>query len=372
MADKYLGEAIGKLGFGFMRLPEREDGSFDYEPMKKMVDRFLEAGFTYFDTAYIYPGSEEALRETLVKRHPRDSFTISTKMPTYFIKKAEEMQEAFDTQLARLGVDYIDFYLLHGHSLEMNKKLEPLGCWEFLRKLKAEGKIRHYGFSFHDTPENLDTILTNHPEAEFVQLQINYLDWDSKDVRSRELHAVARRHNKPFVIMEPVKGGLLAGQGSEAETYLKTKDPNVSAASWAVRFAASREGLITMLSGMNTMEMLEDNIKTVSSLVPPNEAELQILRETVDIINSKPRIPCTGCKYCVEVCPKKLNIPFLLHIYNDYLVYASKVGSGMPFLEATRGGRLPSACIDCGQCEKRCPQHILISDYMPKLAELFE
>jgi predicted aldo/keto reductase-like oxidoreductase len=372
MADSYLGETIGKLGYGFMRLPTKTDGSFDLEPMKKMVDVFLGAGFTYFDTAYVYPGSEEALRETVVKRHPRGSFTITTKMPLFLVDTPEDMLSTFNTSLDRLGVDFLDFYLLHGLGLKLNEKIEKLGAWDFVKKLKAEGRIRHYGFSFHDTPEALDTLLTRHPDAEFVQLQINYLDWENPGVRSRELFETARRHNKPFTIMEPVKGGLLAGAGSQAEKLLRAKNPNVSGASWAVRFAASLPGLVTMLSGMGNMAQLEDNIKTVKNLKPLTDDELNTLREVVRSINSVPQLPCTGCRYCVPNCPQQLNIPALMKLHNDYLRYRQKMSIGFPFDEATKGGRFPSACLACRVCEEHCPQHIGISDVMRELAAVYE
>lgn len=372
MAEKYFGESIGKLGYGFMRLPTTNDGGFDLEPMKKMVDVFLDAGFTYFDTAYVYPGSEEALRETLVKRHPRDRFTITTKMPMFMVNKPEDMQATFETSMERLGIDTLDFYLLHGINLETSEKAERLGAWEFMKKRKAEGRIKHYGFSFHDTPEHLDEILTRHPDAEFIQLQINYLDWENPEVRSRELYETARRHNKPFTIMEPVKGGLLAGAGSLAEQVLKKANPDVSEASWAVRFAASLDGLITMLSGMGNMAQLEDNIKTIKNLKPLTNDELDTVHEVVKMINSVPQIPCTGCKYCVENCPQILRIPALMSLYNQYLSYKQKMSIGFPFEEATMDGRLPSTCIACRVCEAHCPQHIGISDVMRKMADIFE
>jgi predicted aldo/keto reductase-like oxidoreductase len=340
--------------------------------MMEMVDAFLDAGFSYFDTAYIYNGSEEALRESLVKRHARERFTIATKMPTFMINKPEDMRETFDTSLRRLGTDYLDYYLFHALSLEQCEKLEGLGAWEFARALREQGRIGQYGFSFHDTPENLDTILRRHPDAAFVQLQITYLDWEDPKVRSRELYETARRHGKPFVIMEPVKGGLLAGAGSQAEEILRKANPDVSGASWAVRFAASLEGLTTMLSGMNTMEQLRDNIETVKGLAPLTGGEMETLREVVRAINATDGIPCTGCKYCVDNCPQKLNIPFLMHVYNDFLAYRQKAGSGMPFEEATAGGRLPSTCIGCRRCEEHCPQHIGISQIMPQMAREFE
>jgi predicted aldo/keto reductase-like oxidoreductase len=372
MAEAYLGESIGKLGYGFMRLPTTTDGGFDPEPMKKMVDVFLDAGFSYFDTAYVYPGSEEALRETLVKRHPRERYTITTKMPLFLVNKPEDMRETFDTSLERLGIDCLDFYLLHGINLAMCEKVERLGGWEFMRKLKAEGRIRHYGFSLHDTPEHLDEILTRHPDAEFVQLQINYLDWDNPEVRSRALYETARKHNKPFTIMEPVKGGLLAGAGSQAEKVLRAKNPDVSEASWAVRFAAALPGLVTMLSGMGTMAQLEDNIKTIKSLRPLTSEELDTVHEVIRRINSVPQLPCTSCRYCVDNCPQKLNIPSLISLYNEYLLYGQKRSIGFPFEEATMGGRFPSACIACRVCEEHCPQHIGISDVMSKLADVYE
>ncbi|NLM51851.1 MAG: 4Fe-4S dicluster domain-containing protein [Firmicutes bacterium] len=371
MTENYLGKDIGKLGFGFMRLP-RKGNDFDYELINKMVDRFLEAGFTYFDTAYVYPGSEEAMRKTLVERYPREKYQIASKLNMLNVQKPEDMQEVFETSLKRLGTDYLDFYLLHGLNAASNKKCEEIGAWDFVKKLKAEGKIKHYGFSYHDNAENLDEILTNHPDAEFVQLQINYLDWDSEDVQSRKVYETARRHNKPILIMEPLKGGLLANEDSALGRFLQKANPHVSVASWAVRFAASLDGLIAMLSGMNSMEQLEDNIKTVQNLKPLTESEMQVIKEAVELLNSIPRIPCTDCKYCVEQCPQNINIPALIRIYNNYLVYNSTLNSEMPFRMATANRGLPSSCITCKACEEQCPQHIEISDIMSKMVPLYE
>jgi uncharacterized protein len=371
MADTYLGESIAKLGFGYMRLPRKGMG-FDYEHLNKMVDAFLAQGFTYFDTAFVYTGSEEALCESLVKRHPREKYQIATKLPMMMIKQSEDMQTMFNTSLQRLGTDYVDFYLLHGLSEAANTQAEELGAWDFVKKLKAEGKIKHYGFSFHDTPENLDIILTRHPDAEFVQLQINYLDWDSEDVQSRKLYETARRHNIPVTIMEPVKGGLLSSEGSELGKVLKAADPNVSVASWAIRFAATLDGIITVLSGMNAMDQLEDNIKTVKNLKQMSDSELATLREAVKVLNSTPRIPCTGCRYCVENCPQKINIPGFLELYNSYLKYNSTANSEFSFMMATMGGGKPSACISCRVCEGHCPQHILISEVLSKIVPIYE
>lgn len=371
MSDKYLGESVGKLGFGFMRLPKK-GSEFDYEQINRMVDTFLLQGFTYFDTAFIYQGSEEAMRESLVKRHPRQNYQIASKLPMMFLNKPEDMQPTFNTSLQRLGTDYIDFYLLHGLGKDANEKAEKLGAWDFVRDLKAKGKIRHYGFSFHDTPEVLDDILTKHPDAEFVQLQINYLDWDSDDVQSRRLYEVARAHNKPVIIMEPVKGGLLANNDSPIAKILKGANPNASVASWAVRYAASLDGLITMLSGMSSYEQLDDNVKTVSDLKPLNMHEMRAIDEAITILKSIPRVPCTGCRYCIENCPQNINIPDLMEIYSDYLVYNTTANSDFPFHMATMNGGKPSSCITCRVCESHCPQHIEISDVLAKMAPLYE
>jgi predicted aldo/keto reductase-like oxidoreductase len=371
MSDTYLGQSIGKLGFGFMRLP-RKGSDFDYEQINKMVDAFLAQGFTYFDTAFVYMGSEEAMRKTLVERHPRGKYQIASKLPMMALNKSEDMQGVFDTTLQRLGTDYLDFYLLHGLGKDQNEKAEKLGAWDFVRDLKAKGKVKHYGFSFHDTAEALDEILTKHPDAEFVQLQINYLDWESDDVQSRKCYEVARRHNKPITIMEPVKGGLLAAGDSPVAKPLKAADPNASVASWAVRFAASLDGLITMLSGMSAFEQLEDNLNTVKNLKPLDAREMKAIDEAVAILKSIPRVPCTGCRYCVENCPQKINIPAMMDIYSDYLVYNTTANSDFSFMFATKDGGKPSSCIACRVCEGHCPQHIEITDILSKMAPLYE
>jgi predicted aldo/keto reductase-like oxidoreductase len=371
MADKYLGESTGKLGFGYMRLPKKGDG-FDLDKISAMVDAFLGAGMTYFDTAYVYPGSEEAMRETLIKRHPRRTYTVATKLPVRFATKAGDLEKFFNTSLERLGTDYVDFYLLHGMDAALNARAEEFGAWELMKRLKAEGRIRYYGFSFHGKPEDLEEILTKHPEAEFVQLQINYLDWDSDAVQSRRLYETARRHGKPVSIMEPVKGGMLASESSPIAPVLKAVNPEASVASWALRFAMNLDGLITVLSGMGSEEQMRDNLATAGNLKPLNEAELKAVGEAAQILRSSPRIPCTGCRYCVEGCPQKINIPLMMNLYSDYLVYNTTANVDHVYELFTRGAGKARDCVACRQCEEHCPQKLEIADTVAKLSALLD
>lgn len=371
MTDKNQFGDIKKLGFGFMRLPRKEDG-FDTELIHKMVDTFLDRGYTYFDTAYVYQGSEEALRESLVRRYPRDRFQIATKLHLLRTENPEEMRACFDTSRERLGVDYVDFYLLHGLGAESAKRAEELGAWEFVQSLKAQGQVRHVGFSFHDTPEVLDDILTKHPEAEFVQLQINYLDWEDSEIQSRTIYEIARRHNVPIIIMEPVKGGMLAGDHSPILELMKKANPDVSLASWAMRFAASLDGVLTVLSGMSAYEQLVDNLNTVDNLTPLSEAEMQMVSEAADILRAIPRIPCTDCKYCVEGCPQKINIPRMMDMYSDYMVYNTTANVDHSYRIFTSNGATAGTCIACGVCEAHCPQKIQIIDVLGKLSALLD
>jgi predicted aldo/keto reductase-like oxidoreductase len=371
MADTYLGESIGKLGFGCMRLPKKGE-QFDLETVNQMVDEFLDAGMTYFDTAYAYAGSEEAVRETLVKRHPRDQFTIATKLPVRFATSPGQIPGFLATSLERLGTDYIDFYLLHGLDAKGSEKAEEFGAWEFVKKMKLEGKVRHFGFSFHGKPEDLEAILTKHPEAEFVQLQINYLDWDGKDVQSGRLYEIARAHKKPITIMEPVKGGMLASETSPIASVLKTARPEASVASWALRFAMSLDGLVTVLSGMGSVEQMRDNLKTVKNLKPLNAEERKAVFEAAEILRGSPRIPCTGCRYCVEGCPQKINIPLMMTLYSDYLVYNTTANVDHVYEMFTRGAGKAKDCVSCRQCEDQCPQKLEIVDFIGKLSALLD
>ncbi len=373
MSD-YLGSEIKKLGFGLMRLPTIGD-EIDLEQTKQMVDTFMSKGFTYFDTAYVYSGgkSEAAAKAALVDRYPRESFQLATKLPLWSVEDPAEMQKMFDTSLERTGAGYFDFYLLHSLSRTVVDRLDKLGTWDFIQKLKKEGKIKHAGFSFHDTAEMLDELLTAHPEVEFVQLQINYADWESENVQSRKCYEVARKHGKPVIIMEPVKGGSLATMTPQVQEIFKKANPDASVASWAVRFAASHEGIITVLSGMSNMEQLNDNVSFMENFKPLDEAEQKVIDQVVEILNNTPTIPCTECRYCVDGCPMKINIPKIFRDCMNYVsVYGNEEQGRKRYEKHTQDGGKASECLHCGNCEMHCPQHIEIMSMLEKAAEKFE
>lgn len=367
MSDGYFGNT-GKLGFGNMRLP-RIDGNLDYNTIYSMIDAYIGAGYSYFDTCYVYEASEKALGETLVPRYPRDSYQLNTKLSLLKIKNAEEMQTRFEISLERLGLEYVDFYFLHSLTVDYLKKADELDAWGFLRKLKDKGLAKHIGFSFHETPEILDDTLSKHPETELVLLQLNYLDWDNPKHRSRELYETARRHNVPISVMEPCKGGWLASEVSELGKFLKAANPDVSVASWAFRFLAELEGIHSILSGMGALSEVEDNIKTFKEAKPLTSEERKLLKKAVEIINASPSIPCTGCRYCVPVCPKEIDIPETLQHYNNHLIYSDLASLKHLFYMQGLTAAVPSDCVKCGACEKVCPQHIGISDLMTAITE---
>ena len=372
----YLGEEIPKLGFGLMRLPMKDD-AIDIEQTKEMVDRFMEAGFCYFDTAYGYNDgeSEKAAKAALVDRYPREKFLLATKLPAWAgAKSKEEAEQMFYTSLERTGAGYFDFYLLHNLGEERTHFFDDYGIWDFLQEKKKEGLIRHLGFSMHDKADVLDEILTAHPEMEFVQLQINYADWEDPTIESRKCYEVARKHGKPIIIMEPVKGGTLANPPKEVAEVLKAADPDASPSSWAIRFAASLDGVVTVLSGMSNVEQMEDNLSYMKDFVPLSEKEHEIVEKAREIYNSFPKVPCTACAYCMKGCPKNIAIYGTFQAVNIYNMYNDLAGAKGKYQWNTSGhgwGKA-SECIKCGKCEQVCPQHIHIRDELEKAAEVLE
>ena len=371
----YLGEDTKKLGFGMMRLPRKADGDYDMPMICDMVDYFLANGFTYFDTAYVYDGggSEKALGEALVKRHPRESFTIATKLmlPMAGVDGPEQVGMELEKSLERTGAGYIDYYLLHGLNARSAEVHEQLGSWDFVKKMKAEGKIRHYGFSFHDTPETLEKILQRHPDAEFVQLQINYVDWDAPDVQARRNYEICRKYGKPVVIMEPVKGGSLATFRDDIKDILRNAEPEMSVASWALRFCASLDGLLTILSGMSTFEQMKDNADMMKDVKKLNEDEYKLLDEVKAKLRAIDTVPCTGCRYCTEVCPMGIQIPRIFQMLNSYKTYGNVAANKRTYGMMAPDGRA-SNCIECGSCEERCPQSLPIRELLKEAKDLFE
>lgn len=369
----------GKLGFGCMRLPLTDPEDFtkvDLAQVERMVDTFIERGFTYFDTAYMYHEflSERIMREALVKRYARDRYTLATKLPTMFLEKEGDQERIFDEQLEKCGVDYFDYYLLHNLNVFNYRNVGRFDSFAFIARKKAEGRIRHIGFSFHDNADLLDEILTAHPETEFVQLQLNYLDWDNESIQSRKCYEVAQRHGKPVVVMEPVKGGSLARVPEAVERLFRQVRPDLSPASWAIRYAASLDGVMMVLSGMSSLEQIEDNTSYMQRFEPLAERERAVIARAVELLNASIAIPCTACRYCVEGCPERIAIPEYFALFNadKQSLNAGFSIQSVYYNNLTQSNGRASACIGCRKCERSCPQHLPIVDYLKQVAATFE
>ena len=377
MASYSIGEGgahgIKKLGFGLMRLPKAGE-AIDVEQTKQMVDLFMDAGFTYFDTAWAYAGSEDAIREALVERYPRESFQLATKAaPWIGCESREDAVAQLETSLKQTGAGYFDFYLLHNLGEFRTHFFDQWGMWDWIAEKKAEGVIRHAGFSFHSTPEELDELLSAHPEMEFVQLQINYADWDNPAVQSRRCYEVARKHHKPVIIMEPVKGGMLANPPEQVANVLEAAEPNSSVASWAIRFAASLPGVITVLSGMSDVAQVQDNLSYMRTFETLTDAQHATIERAQHELAKIPLIPCTRCNYCAKVCPNEIGISGTFTAMNMHTLYGDlETAKKERTWQVDRHGKRPADdCIKCGRCEQACPQHIKIRDELARSIELF-
>ncbi|MCR5318307.1 MAG: aldo/keto reductase [Treponema sp.] len=364
---------IPKLGFGLMRLPEK-DGAIDVERVNSMVDKYMNAGMNYFDTAYIYHGghSEEAAREALVKRYPRESFMLATKLPIWEVKQESDVERIFNDQLNKTSAGYFDFYLLHSIEEANYDSYEKYDCFTWGLKKKEAGFIKHFGFSFHGSPELLEKVLDKHPEMEFVQIQLNYLDRTNPVVQSQRLYDILHKRNIPMIIMEPVRGGMLAKMQPEIEAKFKSVRPNDSVASWALRYVGSLEGVVTILSGMSSEEQMDDNIRTFTNFEALTPDEFKVIDEVTEEILRIPQIGCTACKYCTDGCPMKISIPDVFRTVNTLRRYpddwrAKNFYSGL----VNRSGKA-SDCVACGQCESVCPQHLSIIELLKEAAGILD
>ena len=365
------GKDTPKLGFGLMRLP-RKGVVIDTETFKTMVDLFLEAGFTYFDTAYVYPGSETAARKALGERYPRDSYTLATKLNAMIAPTEKAAEKQFAVSLERTGAGYFDYYLLHALMENNYRKYEKLHLWEFVQEKKEAGLIRNLGFSFHAGPKLLDELLTAHQEVDFVQLQINYADWENPRVTSRANYEVARKHGKLVTVMEPVKGGQLADPPEKIRSLFRSIRPDMSCASWAIRFAASLDGILTVLSGMSNVEQMRDNLSFMKDFRPLCEEEQDAVRQAQRILGRSSVIPCTSCRYCVEGCPQQIPIPSVFAAMNKHLGCGQMAEAREDYRLAVSEGSPASACIECRRCESVCPQHLPITEHLKQAVRMFE
>ena len=372
MGEKF-GPDVFKLGFGLMRLPRLGDGSIDVETLSEMVDLFLAAGGTYFDTAYVYTGSEEATRKALVERYPRDAYTLCTKLVAWAQCHDEESAKAeFTTSLERTGAGYFDYYLLHAIQQDNYKKYDDYHIWDYVRDLKERGLVKRWGFSFHAGPELLDQLLTEHPDVDFVQLQLNYADWENPGIQSRANYEVARKHGKLITVMEPVKGGMLADPPEKVKDLFQQADPAASAASWAIRYVASLPGILTVLSGMTTVEQMRDNLSYMKDFRPLDEGEQAMIRRAQELMMGGKFVPCTDCRYCMPGCPQEIPIPEVFKSVNRYYQLDQLEGARKDYARRLQDRSKASDCIACGQCESVCPQHLSIISLLEESARLME
>ena len=370
MSD-YFGKETPKLGFGLMRLPKKGPLT-DVEQVKEMVDLFMDAGFTYFDTAFVYTGSEAAIKKALVDRYPRESYTLATKVNAMMALNEKAAKKQFYTSLERTGAGYFDYYLLHALMENNYTKYDKYHLWDFVKEQKEKGLIRYFGFSYHAGPTLLDKLLTEHPEVDFVQLQINYADWENPSVSSRANYEVARKHGKSIVVMEPVKGGNLADPPTDVKKLFKEYHPDMSFSSWAIRFVASLDGIITVLSGMSDRQQMEDNISYMKDFHPLNEEEQKIIQEAQRILGNSSTIPCTSCHYCTEGCPQNIPIPEIFSAMNKRLGNGQMAEAVSDYQKAVTGRGCASDCVGCEQCEGACPQHLPIIKYLKQCGEMLE
>ncbi|MBQ6511170.1 aldo/keto reductase [Methanobrevibacter sp.] len=369
-----------ELGMGMMRLPllnEDDFKSIDYEQVNKMVDLYMESGYNHFDTAYIYHDGlgEIAFRKSVVERYPRESFKIATKMPLFVISEESQLEPIFSEQLENCGVEYFDYYMLHNVSGYTETAWKNVDLYSFIQKKKEEGFIKHIGLSTHGNAEFLEELLFDHPEIEFVLLQINYLDWEDEGIESRKCFEIAKKYNKPVMVMEPYKGGFLADVPEEAENIMKEYNPDRSVVSWAMRFVANLD-VCVVLTGASSLEQLQDNIDEFNNADPLNDEELKLLEEVSQIINSNITVDCTKCRYCVDVCSEEINISKLFDLYNKHKILGrddwTQFGNAYLNYSKLPDVGIASDCIECENCIEECPQEINIPEVLKDVAKTFE